>query len=87
MKTKIFKIGMPFMVFLVAIGSAIASSPKVNATNKSSTLVAGYILQDGKCEKVTTCSDIPTVPCLYNGQIARMQINETTCGEQWFHPF
>ena len=73
------------MAFGFAIAGAFASVPTANAGEGSFALVDGYIFQNAKCEKVTTCSDIPGPPCMYNGQVAKTRINETQCGLSLYH--
>lgn len=86
MKTKFLKIGLPIMVFMMAIAFAFASSPITKADEDTSlALVPGYIMQSGRCVEVTTCSDKPGPLCVHNGLVASTKINETQCGFNLFH--
>lgn len=83
MKTKLLKLGTPLMVFSLAIVFAYATSPEPVAEDLA--LVPGYIMQNGKCESVRTCSTIPGPKCEVNGRILGAKINETQCGSELFH--
>jgi|GEM_PF-1471373 hypothetical protein len=55
MKTRIFKIGMPFMVFMMAIAFAFASE---NDTKENETMaLPGYIFRNGVCEPSINCDN------------------------------
>lgn len=83
MKTKVLKFGMPVMAFLLAIVFAFATTPETVV--EESTLVPGYILQNGKCIPVTTCSTTPGPVCMYSGVIARTKVNNNECGSFLYH--
>ena len=86
MRTKFLKIGMPIMVFMMAIVFAFASTSTTKAEDAALVLVPGYILQNGICQQVTICETDPGPVCLFNGVVARTRINETQCGSQLFRP-
>lgn len=82
MKTKFSKIGLPIMVFMMAIAFAFASVSTTKVEDVPSTTVPGYIFQNGKCEQVTTCSTTGGPLCTFGGIQARNRISETQCGLQ-----
>ena len=83
MKTKLLKLGMPVMAFLLAVVFAFAFTPSPELETALSP-VNGYIFQNGKCEIVKRCSTQPGPLCMHNGQVLRTQINQTQCGSQLF---
>ena len=83
MKTKLLKFGMPLMAFLLAIVFAFATNSK--PVPEDIALVNGYIMQNGKCTLVRTCSTNPGPKCFVGGTILRTKINETQCGAELFH--
>ncbi len=83
MKTKVLKLGMPLLAFMLAIVFAFASTPET-AVGESS-LVPGYIQQSGKCVEVTVCSTKEGPLCMYNGLVARTKINNDQCGSFLYH--
>lgn len=87
MRTKFLKIGLPVMVFMLAIVFAFASNSTTKAEDTSLALVPGYIMIGTKCEYVTMCEDAGSQPCLYNNVVVRKRINETQCGTQLYRPF
>lgn len=87
MRTKFLKIGMPIMVFMLAIVFAFASTSTIKAEDSALALVPGYIMQNGICQQVTICENSGGAPCLFSGTIVRTRINETQCGSQLFRPF
>lgn len=84
MKTKILKIGMPIMVFMLAIVFAFASE-KTTAKNES--LVTGYIFKDGKCEISTkNCDENGSFHCTDGGrQVYMIKLSDTVCFEELFN--
>ena len=80
MKTKFLKIGLPIMVFMMAIAFAFASTSTTKAEDTSLALIPGYIFQNGKCEQVTVCSDVTGPLCMVGTIVARNRINDTQCG-------
>lgn len=85
MKTKFLKIGMPIMVFLLAIVFAFATE-KTTAENES-LLISGYIYKDGKCENATRdCSNDGAFHCTEGGlQVYMNQLSDTVCSVELFH--
>ena len=86
MRTKFLKIGLPIMVFMMAIAFAFASNSSTKVEDETLALVPGYILQNGFCQQVTICETDPGPACLYNGVLVRSRINETMCGHVLFRP-
>ena len=82
MKTKVLKFGLPLAVFMLAIVFAFATNSTTKAEDASLASVPGYIFQNGKCERVTTCSTEEGPLCMYGTTIAHNKINETQCGLQ-----
>ncbi|HZH87865.1 MAG TPA: DUF6520 family protein [Chitinophagaceae bacterium] len=82
MRTKILKIGMPLMAFLLAIVFAFATN--VNSKTESSTFVDGYIFSSDKCVKLTShdCTVDGMNLCTINGQ----QIFSTKSGTKCENP-
>ena len=70
------------MVFMMAIAFAFASTSTTKTEDTSTALVPGYIFQNGKCEQVTTCSDVVGPLCMFGGIQARNKISDTQCGLQ-----
>lgn len=83
MKTKLLKLGMPLMAFMLAIVFAFATNSK--PVSEDMALVDGYIFQNGKCEFVRQCSNIPGPRCVVEGMTLRTKINETQCGSELYH--
>jgi phage/plasmid-associated DNA primase len=83
MRTKLLKFGMPLMAFLLAIVFAFATNPKT--VQEDLALVNGYIMQNGKCTFVRTCSNVIGPKCTVGGSTLRTKINETQCGSELYH--
>ncbi|MEX0995896.1 MAG: DUF6520 family protein [Flavobacteriaceae bacterium] len=83
MKTKLLKLGMPLMAFLLAIVFAFATSPE-KAVEESASF-PGYILQKDKCVQVRTCNNDGGPLCMYNGVAVRTKISDTQCGSFLTH--
>lgn len=83
MKTKILKIGMPLLAFMLAIAFAFATE---NTTAKNESLVTGYIFSDGVCQSTPKdCNNEGAIPCTYSGnQVYRLNFT-TFCAEELFH--
>lgn len=78
MKTKFLKIGMPIMVFMLAIVFAFASEK--NTTESEILTTPGYIFQNGMCTLAPrTCSDTPGPVCQVGGLIVHKVNNGTFC--------
>lgn len=86
MKTSFLKIGMPIMVFMLAIVFAFATE-KTTAKNESLT-IPGYIEKDDTCELAErTCSDTPGPVCEEGGLTVHRTNNGTFCSvpmTNWF---
>lgn len=78
MKTKIFKIGMPIMVFMMAIVLAFASE-KTTANDES--LIIGYIYENNECKPATReCSNDGAFPCTQGVfQVYMTNLGGTAC--------
>ncbi len=86
MKTKIFRIGMPIMVFMLAIVFAFASEKAT--TKNDSLLITGYIMQGTSCiVSNKDCNNIGAIPCTDDlGRVVHLlKLSDTVCSEQLFH--
>ena len=85
MKTKIFKSGLPLMVFLLAIAFAFASEKKTD-TNESFA-VQGYIQKNGVCQISRMCDNMDGPICKdADGFTVHLINNGTFCSvplSQW----
>lgn len=81
MKTKFLKIGMPIMVFLLAIVFAFATEK--TTTENESVLITGYIMQDGFCVASTKdCTNSGSFPCTDGGQrVHLLKLSDTVCSQ------
>lgn len=79
MKTRILKLGMPVMAFLMAIAFAFASENKPSENDDA--LTTGYIMQSGLCVPTSkNCDNINLYPCTYDKhQVFQLQDNATSC--------
>jgi hypothetical protein len=85
MKTKIFKSGLPFMVFMMAIAFAFASEKKTDINE--SLAVQGYVQKNGACQLSILCDDTGGPACQdADGFIVHRVNNGTFCSipmSQW----
>ena len=82
MRTKILKIGMPLMVFMLAIVFAFATPTK---EEKNSVQIAGYIQQPNDCVQVLhNCSISPGPVCQIAGNTVFRTKAGTLCLNQMF---
>lgn len=72
MKSKFFKIGMPMMVFMMAIAFAFATE---KTADKSEALVQGYIFKDGICQAARSCDNSGGPLCQEDGLTVHL-VNE-----------
>ncbi len=85
MKTKFLKIGMPLLVFMLAIVFAFATSTK---EEKNSAQIAGYIQQSNDCVQVLhNCTTVSGRVCTTDdgSTIFRTKAG-TLCLDQMFWP-
>ncbi len=76
MRTKIFKIGMPIMAFMMAIVFAFASE---KPTTKDKFLpVPGYIFKDGVCQTSRSCDNTGGPACQEDGLTVHLVNNNGT---------
>lgn len=81
MKTNFLKIGMPIMVFMLAIVFAFATE-KTTAKNES-LAVQGYIEKDDTCQLSILCDNTGGPVCqTLDGFIVHRINNGTFCSEQ-----
>lgn len=65
MKTKFLKIGMPLMVFMLAVVFAFASQSKANLDENLST----EFIFNAICQPVDAgCNNLEREPCMYEGK-------------------
>lgn len=84
MRTKILKIGMPLMVFMLAIVFAFATPTK---EEKNNVQTLGYIQQTNDCVQVLhNCSLTPGPVCQIGGNIVFRTKTGTLCQNQMFWP-
>lgn len=86
MKTKFLKIGMPIMVFMLAIVFAFATE-KTNTENES-VLITGYVMQGTSCVTSTKdCNNIGAIPCKDDAgrDVYLIRLSNTFCSDQLFH--
>lgn len=87
MKSKFLKLGMPIMVFMLAIVFAFATEK--STTENESLLISGYIMQDGFCvPSLKDCNNVSNVPCTdddFSQQVYRLRLGETVCSQKLFH--
>lgn len=80
MKTKIFKIGMPLMVFMLAIVFAFATE---KTTAKSESLaIQGYVFKDGTCQISRFCDNTGGPVCRDADGLAVHLQQTATCSVQ-----
>jgi hypothetical protein len=86
MKTTFLKIGMPIMVFMLAIVFAFATEKA--PSNNESLLVQGYIEKDDTCQLSRECDNTGGPVCqTLEGDIVYRINNGTFCSEpmtNWF---
>lgn len=87
MKTKILKIGMPIMVFMLAIVFAFATEK--NTTEDESLFVKGYILENNTCvSSEKECSNSGTYPCtdgVGGPRVHMLRLGESVCSQPLFN--
>lgn len=83
MRTKLLKVALPFMAFMLAVAFAFATEQK---TPKDGVLVTGYIFQDGLCRSAPKdCNNIGATPCTYLGSQVYRDNNGTSCSVAMTH--
>ena len=86
MKTNFLKIGMPVLVFMVAIVFAFASE---KTTDKNESLITGYIYKDGMCQQASKdCNNLSGNMCVTDEfeQVYRFSNPAgTMCSEPLYH--
>lgn len=86
MKTRIFKLGMPLVAFLLAIVFAFASDAQPDKADDA--FVTGYIFlnpEDGCMPVPKDCNNIGEIPCTYFGQQVYEFDNKTYCSNALTH--
>lgn len=74
MKTKLLKLAMPLMAFMLAIVFAFATEKP--AIESESLVISGYIFKDGVCQEATRdCNNMPGPLCEENGFTVHLQPN------------
>lgn len=84
MKTKFLKLGMPLMVFMLAVVFAFASesTPKEN----ESSLIQGYIFENGQCKPSRKCNNEGVLPCEQGAfQVYMTNLGGTGCVNELTH--
>lgn len=84
MKTKMIKMGLPGMAFLIAIALAFATDSKAS---EKEALITGYIFQNGHCVQAPKdCNQIGALTCSYLGfQVFQNKISDTSCSVPMTH--
>jgi len=84
MRTRIFKIVLPLMAFMLATAFAFATDQKFSGDDD---LVKGYIFQNNHCIFVDQgCNNLSDTPCIYNDVYQIYRENHTTyCSSPMTH--
>jgi len=84
MKKKFLNLGMPLMVFMLAVVFAFASEPTTN--DNESSLIQGYIFENGQCKPAKKCNNEGSLPCEQGVfQVYMTNLGGTSCVNELTH--